>query len=144
MQMDFDRDSLLNADETSIYIDPPTTQSVALIGSRRVDAITTGQQKTRVSVCFTGTASGTKLKPLILLPRKNPLKNWVPPNNVEIVYGTKGTFNESIISDHFIPKVLVDFKNQKRFQRLNLIFDQAPCHTTSRAKASFTVSQASI
>jgi hypothetical protein len=86
MQMDFDRDSLLNADETSIYIDPPTRQSVALIGSRRVDAVTTGQQKTRVSVCFTATASGTKLKPLILIPRKNPLKNWVPPNNVEIVY----------------------------------------------------------
>jgi len=137
MQMDFDRDSLLNADETSIYIDPPTRQSVALIGSRRVDAVTTGQQKTRVSVCFTATASGAKLKPLILLPRKKPLKNWVPPNNVEIVYGTKGTFNESIISDHFIPKVLVDFKNQKCLHRLNLIFDQAPCHTTARAKASF-------
>jgi hypothetical protein len=53
------------------------------------------------------------------------------------VYGTKGTFNESIISDHLIPKVLVNFKNQKCLQRLNLIFDQAPCHTTSRAKASF-------
>jgi hypothetical protein len=37
MQMDF-RDSFLNADETSIYIDPPTKQSVALIGSRRGDA----------------------------------------------------------------------------------------------------------
>ena len=49
MHMDF-RDSLLNADETSIYIDPPTKQSVALIGSRRVDAVTTGQRKTRVSV----------------------------------------------------------------------------------------------
>ena len=70
MHMDF-RDSLLNADETSIYIDPPTKQSVALIGSRRVDAVTTGQQKTRVSVCFI--ASGTKLRPLILLPRKKLL-----------------------------------------------------------------------
>ncbi len=47
MQMDFNRDSQLIADETSIYIDPPTTQSVALIGSRRVGAVTTGQ-KTRV------------------------------------------------------------------------------------------------
>jgi hypothetical protein len=85
MQMDF-RDSLLNADETSIYIDPPTKQSVALIGSRRGDAVTTGQQKTRVSVCFTAIASGTKLKSLILLPRKKLLKNWVPPNNVEIYF----------------------------------------------------------
>ena len=86
MQMDFDRDSLLYSDETSININPPTTQSVELIGSKRVDAVTTGQQKTRVSVCFTAIASDTKLKPLILLPRKKPLKNWVPPNNVEIYF----------------------------------------------------------
>ncbi len=70
MQMVFDRD----------YIDLPTTQSVALIGSRRVDAVTNGQQKIRVSVCFTATASGMKLKPLILFPRKKTLKNWVPIN----------------------------------------------------------------
>ena len=37
----------------------------------------------------------------------------MPPNNVEIVYGTKGTFNESIISDYFIPKVLVDLEKPK-------------------------------
>ena len=46
----------------------------APIGSRRVEAITSGQQKTRVSVCFTAAASGKKCKPLILLPRKHPLK----------------------------------------------------------------------
>ena len=33
----------------------------------------------------------TKLKPLILFPRKRPLKNWIPPNSVEILYGTSGT-----------------------------------------------------
>jgi hypothetical protein len=31
MQMDSDSDSLLNADETSIYIDPPIRKSVFLI-----------------------------------------------------------------------------------------------------------------
>jgi len=72
-----------------------------------------------------------------LIPRKNPLKNWVPPDNVEIVYGSKGTFNESVITEHFIPKILVNHKNEKRMQRLHLIFDQAPCHTTARAKANF-------
>ena len=72
MEMGFDLDSLLNADETSIYIDPPTRRTYDFIGQRRVEAVTSGQQKTRVSVYLT---AGTKLKPLILLPRKRPLKN---------------------------------------------------------------------
>jgi hypothetical protein len=138
VRSDFDRDTLLNGDETSIYLDPPTRQTYAEKGSKRVEAITTGQQKTRISVCFTATASGTKLKPLILIPRKKPIKNWVPPNNVELVYGSNGNFNETIICEHYIPKILVNYKNQQRYQGLHLVFDQAPCHTTQKAKSTFT------
>ena len=65
MGPDFDRDTLLNG--TSIFVDPPTTATFAPVGSRRVEAVTSGQQKTRVSVFFTATASGRKLKPLILI-----------------------------------------------------------------------------
>jgi hypothetical protein len=79
MEMDFDLDTFLNGDETSIYIDPPTRRTYDHIGARKVEAVTTGQQKTRVSVCLTATAGDTKLKPLILIPRKNPIKNWTPP-----------------------------------------------------------------
>jgi len=133
----FDRDMLLNGDETTIYIDPPTTASYAPIGSRRVEAITSGQQKTRVSVCFTAAASGKKCKPLILLPRKNPLKNWVPPSTVVIAYGTSGNFNETVISGTYIPQILVAYKNEHRFRNLHFLFDQAPCHVTKQSKASF-------
>ncbi len=42
-------------------------------------------------------ANGVKLKPLILIPRKTPLKNYVPPRNVSVIYGTKGTFNENVM-----------------------------------------------
>jgi len=132
----FDRDTLLNGDETSFYIDPPTTQTYAPIGTRRVEAVTTGQQKTRVSVCFTGTAGGTKIKPLILIPRKNPLKNWIPPNNVQVVYGTNGCFNEIVVSQHYIP-LLVEYKNNKHYSALNMIYDQAPCHQTQRVQTNF-------
>ena len=138
MEMDFDLDTLLNGDETSIYIDPPTRRTYDHIGARKVEAVTTGQQKTRVSVCLTATAGGTKLKPLILIPRKNPIKNWTPPDNVEIVYGTNGNFSESVISEHYVPKILVSYKNQRRYHDLHLVFDQAPCHTTQRSKAAFS------
>ena len=137
MEMGFDLDSLLNADETSIYIDPPTRRTYDVIGQRRVEAVTSGQQKTRVLVCLTSTAAGTKLKPLILIPRKCPLKNWIPPNNVEILYGTSGNFNESVIVEHFVPKILVSYKNEKHYNHMNLLFDQAPSHTSHRSKVAF-------
>ena len=35
-----DLDTLLNGDETSFYIDPPTTQTYASIGTRRLEAVT--------------------------------------------------------------------------------------------------------
>jgi hypothetical protein len=138
MEMDFDLDTLLNGDETSIYIDPPTRRTYDHIGARKVEAVATGQQKTRVSVCLTATAGDTKLKPLILIPRKNPIKNWTPPANVEIVYGTNGNFNESVISEYYVPKILVSYKHQSRYHDLHLVFDQAPCHTTQRSKAAFS------
>ena len=144
LEMDFDRDFLLNADETSIYIDPPTRRTYDLVGTRRVEAVTSGQQKTRVSVCLTATAGETKLKPLILIPRKNPLKNWVPPNNVELVYGTNGNFNEGEIVEHFVPRILVSYKNQNHYQNMHLIFDQAPCHTTQRSKVSYAGASVNI
>ncbi len=44
--IDFDDwDYLLTADETFICMDPPSRESVPLIGSRRVDAVSTGQQQ---------------------------------------------------------------------------------------------------
>ena len=122
----FDRDCLLNGDETSIYIDPPTTQTYEAIGVRRVGALTTGQQKTRVSVCLTATASGRKLNPLVLIPRKKPLKNFTPPTNLTVVYGTNGTFNESVVCDHYIPM------DENGLNHLNFLYDQAPCHMTHR------------
>ena len=89
------------------------------------------------SVMFTATASGKKLKTLILVPRKHPLKNWVPPNNVQVVYCTNGNFSEKVISEQFIPNVLVPDKLEHQLPQLHLVFDQAPCHTTSRAATSF-------
>jgi hypothetical protein len=52
-------------------------------------------------------------------------------------YGSNGNFNETIICEHYIPKILVNYKNQQRYQGLHLVFDQAPCHTTQKAKSTF-------
>ena len=44
MEMGFDLDSLLNAYETSIYIDPPTRRTYDVIVQRRVKAVTSGDR----------------------------------------------------------------------------------------------------
>ena len=111
----------------------PTTYSTK--GAKRVDAVTTGQTMTRVSVAFTATAAGDKFKPIILIPRKRPLKNFIVPRNVEVVYGTSGTFNSVILAEHFI-KVLdaqiSAFSNNE--QPFHLLIDSAPCHTNDSFK----------
>ena len=71
-----------------------------------------------------------------MIPRKNPLKNWIPPNNVRVIYGTKSTFNETVISESYIP-LLVDYKDERQLRRLNFLFDQGPCHTTQRVRTNF-------
>ena len=56
-QPDFDRSSFLNLDQTSIYLDPKLTRTFAERGSRRVEAVTAGQEKTRVYVALTASAA---------------------------------------------------------------------------------------
>ena len=102
-----------------------------------VEAVTSGQQKTRISVCFTASASGTKLPVLVLIPRKKPLKNFTAPNNLVVVYGTNGTFNESLVCEYYVPNVLVSYKNEKKMSNLHFLYDQAPCCMTKRVSETF-------
>ena len=56
---------------------------------------------------------------------------------VEIAYGTSVNFNETVISEAHIPKILVAYKNHRRFQGLHFLFYQAPCHVTQRSNVNF-------
>ena len=66
-------------DQTSIYKDPKVRTTYSEIGATRVLATTAGQEQTHVSIAFSATAGGTKLKLLILIPRKRPLKGFTYP-----------------------------------------------------------------
>ena len=37
-----------------------------------------------------------KLKPIVLIPRKLPLKDFNVKKNVVVVYGTNGNFNDTV------------------------------------------------
>ena len=65
-----------------------------------------------------------------MIPRKKPLKGFVQPDNVVVVYGTVGNFNESVIVDSLVKRLLVPFKLTENLDKIHLIMDHAPCHTT--------------
>ena len=58
-------------DETSIDSDSPDNYTYTNVGEKRVKYVTTGNERTRVSVAFTTSSGGFKFKPLLLIPRKN-------------------------------------------------------------------------
>ena len=66
-------------------------------GEKIIPAVTSGNERTRISVAFTAAASGRKFKPLILIPRKKPFQIFFPPENVIVVYSTSGNFNDNVI-----------------------------------------------
>ena len=59
---------------------------------------------------------------------------WIALVDHGILYGTSGNF---FFVEHFVPKILVSYKNEKHYNHMNLVFDQAPCHTSHRSKVAF-------
>jgi len=103
-------------------------------GTSRIGATTTGNQKTRVSVGFCASADGTKLKPVILIPRVNPLQDYEPPQNVIVEYLRKATFNTQVMCDVFIKRCMLPEIYAKKLEKPTLIIDHAPCHLTKPVK----------
>ena len=82
--------------------------------------------------------TGTVIKTETVIPRKKPLQNFRPPENVIVVYDSSGNFNENVINESIIQRVLVPYKLAENLAELNLVLDQAPCHSTKKlVKESF-------
>ncbi|RNA15399.1 Pogo transposable element with [Brachionus plicatilis] len=141
---ELNRDILINMDETSIYLDSSRTTTYEQSGVKRCPAVTTGNEQTKVSIAFSASASSKKLKPMILIPRKTPLKNFSPPSNVVIVYCTNGNFIGSIISNQYIHKVIKPYMILNDLEKVNLFLDCAPCHCTQTVKTAFQASNVQV
>ena len=69
-------------------------------------------------VAFCASANGEKLPPVIIIPRKMPLKNYQAPDNVVLVYKTKATFNTSVLEDDFIDRVVIPHKLKNKLNNV--------------------------
>ena len=73
-----------------------------------------------MSVALGASASGEKLNPVILVPRKKPMKNYHPPENVVVHYGTAGIFNAEVTVHTFFKQSLVPHMQKKKQTRATL------------------------
>lgn len=89
-EFEFSRLEIVHMDETSIYMDMPGTYTYDTIGTRRVEAATTGKERTRISCAYTASASGNKLDILGVIKRANSFPQMVIPENFIPIFSSKG------------------------------------------------------
>lgn len=106
-------------------------------GTKRVLSTTSGAEKVNISAAFCCSADGIKLPVLILIPRKKPLKKFNPPANVVLAYtGSKSTFNQEVINEQFVDRVILPNMLRGKQGKALLYIDSAPCHKTKSVKKS--------
>ncbi|CAF0805017.1 unnamed protein product [Brachionus calyciflorus] len=90
----FSKVKVINMDDTCIYLDFPSNYTYASKGSKGVKANTTGGERAQISSGFTASADGYKFPIFLIIPRKNYLPNFIPPDNVVVHYKSGSTFNK--------------------------------------------------
>ncbi|CAF0914704.1 unnamed protein product [Brachionus calyciflorus] len=95
----------------------------------------------KVSITFCAAANGKKLLALILVPRKTPLPDFIPPPNVILVYESSATFDLISIRDQFFKRVLFPYLDTNGFEESSLIWDSTPCHQKELVKISAIMSR---
>jgi hypothetical protein len=80
-------------------------------------------------------ADGSILPPIIIIPRKTPLRDFAPPANVIVYYknGSK-TFDSDVITNGVIRRVLLPHVLRNGQTKPLLFIDHAPCHTTEQVQ----------
>ena len=98
-------------------------------GSQNVKSTTAGGERVKLSLAFTAIANGLKLPILVVLPRKNPLKSFVCPHNIMILYKPKSkTFDTQVMKKAFINNILRPFMLRYNKRKILLHLDNSPVH----------------
>jgi hypothetical protein len=134
----FGKESIINMDETSIYLDFPSKVTYERKGTKRVKSVTTGGGRVRLSAAFSTTASGEKLLILILVPRKTPLPDnsfigGKSPTNVYLIYKPSATFDETVVCK-YLDNIVQPYKTGNQIKKSAILLDSARCHNTKSVK----------
>jgi len=92
-EFEFNPTEIVHMDETSMYMDMPGSYTFETIGAKRVEAGTTGKEKTRLSCAYSANAAGNKLDILGIIKREGAIAQMLIPDNFIPVYSSKGNFS---------------------------------------------------
>lgn len=123
-------------DETAVWQDMLSSTTVDNVGEKSIRLRTTGHEKSKVSVCLTAKADGTKLKPFIVFPgakRETKQLNEEFKNKCYVVSSVNGWMNKDL-TRYWVQGVLGKFS----FTRRMLAWDSFKCHITDSIKQEFS------
>ena len=120
-----------NMDETPVWHEMPGNTTLEKKGEKTIYVTSTGHEKKKFTVMLAALADGTKLTPLVLLPRKRPLPAADIPLGLAVyMCGTgKSWCNEEIIM-YWLAKI---WGRNNHIRRL-LVWDSFRAHITPRVK----------
>lgn len=124
----FATSNIVAMDETPVWMDMVATSTVAKTGAKDIPLKTTGHEKTRVSVCLTMKADGTKMKPFIVFigaKREAKALDEEFKRHCRVASTANGWMNEELTL-RYIEEILGRFA----FGRRLLVWDSYECHIT--------------
>lgn len=102
----------------------------------QVCVLTTGHEKSRITVVLTARSNGFKMKPFVLLPRKRPVPIIVEQfgSKLNLVWAGAGN---SWMNDHFTELYLGATFGAHNFSQARklLVWDSFRCHLSAATKA---------
>jgi len=129
------KNAIYNMDETNIELDSNGNYTYEERGKSRVAGATCGHEKAKISVAVTISADGYVLPAFVILPRKTPLPDYIPPNNVIVHYkGGSKTFDSNIIANGVLQRIIVPQILVNEQKDPLLIIDSATSHKTAEVR----------
>ena len=116
-------------DELSLWMEPVSETTVNLKGEKSVPILSSGKEKMRLTVILTARASGKKVKPFVIIPRKRPIKELEAMTDLHFGYSSKSWMNDGM-TEKYLKSVIGSFA----FARRCIIWDSFYCHKSSATK----------
>ena len=138
-QFSFDDTNIIAMDETAVWNDMVSNTTVQKTDSKEVNMKSTGHDKVHVSVCLTGKADGTRLKPFIVFKgakRENKALYYKFNRKCSVASSANGWRNEDLTL-RWCNEILDQFSFCERL----LAWDSYEAHLTDDVKKSLTKSK---
>ena len=115
--------------ETAIWADMPGQSTVEVRGARHVPILTTGHEKSRITVCLAAMADSRKLQPLVVFKGKRMPQELKKVTGVHIALTHNGWMQVNTTVE-WISKVWGSLSFRNRL----LVWDSYRCHLTVEAR----------